>query len=200
VTAAGLGGHSAGEALARAAGDSTWLGIAKVWEALTIGPRRPVGRYSLSQVDTSATNPRRRPVAILSALQTLLTKRSPSSRAARAPGRYPDLIFNPLGDQTAAGQRAKWIRAAWTLKARYFMHTPSHWGYPPNTAAIAAAINGINDASGNGDFRCSTRRSPPSATCGTSSNHVRFGADLERAVLGDYMNARNDPRRAPTSA
>ncbi|PYP42213.1 MAG: hypothetical protein DMD42_12435, partial [Gemmatimonadetes bacterium] len=41
------------KALARAAGDSTWLGIAKVWEALTIGTASDLwGDIPYSQVDT----------------------------------------------------------------------------------------------------------------------------------------------------
>src|SRR6266699_7241014 len=44
--------------LARAAGDSTWLGIAKVWETLTIGTASDLwGDIPYAQVDTNATNP-----------------------------------------------------------------------------------------------------------------------------------------------
>src|SRR5882724_11781186 len=46
------------KALAHAAGDSTWLGIAKVWEALTIGTASDLwGDIPCSQVDTSTANP-----------------------------------------------------------------------------------------------------------------------------------------------
>src|SRR6185312_8530487 len=64
------------KALARAAGDSTWLGIAKVWEALTIGTASALWRdRPRTQVATSKTSPapgERFP--IFSALQTVLDK------------------------------------------------------------------------------------------------------------------------------
>src|SRR5207244_8341181 len=90
------------KALARAAGDSTWLGIAKVWEALTIGTASDLwGDIPYSQVDTNATNP---PLddrfAILSALQTLLDDAIAelTGGTGAGPG-IRDLIFNPLGDR-----------------------------------------------------------------------------------------------------
>ena len=189
------------KALARAAGDSTWLGIGKVWEALTIGTASDLwGDIPYSQVDTNATNP---PLddrfAILSALQTLLDEAIAELTGGTGPGPgIRDLIFNPLGDQTAAGQRAKWIRAAWTLKARYYMHTAESLGVPAYTAAIAAATNGINDPSRNGDFRSfHTKVTAERNMWNQFQTTSGFGGDLEAGrFLVDYMNARNDPRRA----
>jgi len=87
----------------------------------------------------------------------------------------------------AAVRRAKWIGRG-TLKARYFMIRPSHWGTRLHRA-IAAAIT-HQRASGNGDFRSFHTKV-------TASEHVEpvqttsgFGADLEAGrFLGDYMNA-----------
>src|SRR5713226_4135304 len=142
--------------LAHAAGDSTWLGIAKVWEALTIGTASDLwGDIPYSQVDTNTANP---PLddrfAILGSLQTLLDQATTelSSNLGAGPGNR-DLVFNPAGDQSVATLRASWTRAAWTLKARYDMHTAESLGVPAYTAAIAAALNGISDPTGQGDLR-----------------------------------------------
>src|SRR5204862_8061881 len=86
------------KALARAAGDSTWLGIGKVWEALTIGTASDLwGDIPYAQVDTNATNP---PLddrfAILASLQTSLSEAIAelASGVGAGPGSR-DLVFNP---------------------------------------------------------------------------------------------------------
>ena len=45
-----------------------------------------------------------------------------------------------------AGNYDRWVRAAYTLKARYHMHTGERLGNPAYTAALAAANQGINEA------------------------------------------------------
>jgi len=187
--------------LAHAAGDSTWLGIAKIWEALTIGTASDLwGDIPYSQVDTSTANP---PLddrfAILGSLQTLLDQATTelSSNLGAGPGNR-DLVFNPAGDQSVATLRARWTRAAWTLKARYYMHTAESLGVPAYTAAIAAALNGITDPSGAGDLRSfHTRVTAERNMWSQFQLSSGFGTDLEAGKpLVDYMNARNDPRRA----
>src|SRR5207302_10558999 len=98
------------KALARAAGDSTWVGIAKVWEALTIGTASDLwGDIPYSQVDTNTTNP---PLddrfAILGTLQTSLSDAitALASGLGAGPGNV-DLIVNHGGEQSVETLRAK---------------------------------------------------------------------------------------------
>ena len=98
-----------------------------------------------------------------------------------------DLVFN--------GDRPSWVATAWTLKARYFLHTAESLGAPAYQNAITAALNGIADASGNSDFRSFH-------TTGTSERNMwaqfqgsSFGNDLVAGkALVDVMNGRSDPR------
>ena len=189
------------KSLARAAGDSTWLGIAKVWEALTLGTASDLwGDIPYSQVDTNATNP---PLddrfAILASLQTSLSEAIAelASGVGAGPGSR-DLVFNPGADQSVATLQAKWTRVAYTLKARYYMHTAESLGVPAYAAAIAAALNGINDPTGQGDLRSfHTKVTAERNMWSQFQVSSGFGTDLEAGkTLVDYMNARNDPRRA----
>lgn len=177
---------------ARAGGDSTWLGIAKIWEAFTIGTAAAMwGDLPYSQAGTSATPVLDHRFTILSALQTLLDEAIAELTGALGVGPASvDLVFG--------GNRAKWIATAWTLKARYHMHTAESLGTPAYQAAITAALNGINDATGAGDFTSfhSTKTSERNmwAQFQTTSG---FGPDLVAGkALVDIMTARNDPRLA----
>src|SRR5256885_5533889 len=109
-----------------------------------------------------------------------------------------DLIFNPGGDQSVATLQANWTRVAYTLKARYYMHTAESLGVPAYTAAIAAALNGIGDPTGEGDLRSfHTKVTAERNMWSQFQVSSGFGTDLEAGkTLVDYMNARNDPRRA----
>lgn len=179
----------------RAAGDSTWLAVAKIWEALTIGTASDMwGDIPYTEAVGTATAPALdNRFTILGKLQTLLDEAIAelTNGSGVGPG-SADLVFG--------GDRAKWIAAAWTLKARYYMHTAESLSTVGSTAAytnaIAAALNGI--ASPSGDFRAhhgfATSERNMWAQFQTSSG---FGTDLEAGrALTDYMNARNDPRRA----
>ncbi len=178
---------------ARSNGDSTWLAIAKIWEALTIGTASSMwGDIPYSEAIGTTTTPRLDTrFAILSALQTLLDGAIAELQngAGAGPG-SADLVF--------AGNRAQWIAAARTLKARYYMQTAESLPATAYAAAIAAALNGISDPTGAGDFSSfhSTATSERNmwAQFQTSSG---FGTDLEAGLsLATYMNARLDPRRA----
>jgi hypothetical protein len=180
------------EALAFGAGDSTWLGIAEIWDAFTIGTIADMwGDVPYSEIGTSRTPVLDNQMTIYANVQTLLDNaiRHLSSGVGAGP-EIRDLVFG--------GDGASWIPVAWTLKARYYMHTAESLGVPAYTNAIAAALNGISDPTGNGDFRSfhTTKNSERNmwAQFQTSSG---FGTDLEAGkALTDYMNARNDPRRA----
>src|SRR2546430_1418516 len=177
------------KAATAASGDRVWLGIAKIWEAFTIGSASDMwGDVPYSEVTTSATPALDNRFTLLAALQTLLSDAITDLGSTGAGPGTADLIFN--------GDPASWIKVAHTLKARYFMHTAESLGTGAYTNAIAEALQGISDASGAGDFAsfhtASTSERNMWAQFQTSSG---FGTDLEAGkALVDYMNARSDPR------
>jgi starch-binding outer membrane protein, SusD/RagB family len=181
------------EADAQATGDSTWLGIAKIWEALTIGTASDMwGNIPYSQAVAATTSP---PLdnrfVILGNLQTLLSDAIAELTTGSGTGpSVADLVFG--------GNRTNWIKAAWTLKARYYMHTAESLGTPAYTAAIAAATNGISDPTGASDFSSFHSSATSERNMWTQfQTSSGFGGDLEAGkALVDYMNARGDPRRA----
>lgn len=180
------------EAVNRASSDSTWLGITKIWEALTIGTASDMwGDIPYSQITLSATPTLDNRFAILGAVQTLLSEAI--SELGSGTGAGPGAADLVLG-----GNAAKWIKVAHTMKARYFMHTAESLGTPAYQNAITEALLGISDATGASDFKsfhtAATSERNMWAQFQSSSG---FGTDLEAGKpLVDYMNSRNDPRRA----
>ena len=180
--------------------DSTYLAIAQIWEAFTIGTAADMwGSVPYTQTATSAQPDTDSQFAVYDSVQSLLTQsiRELGSGVGAGPA-GADLIFQ--------GNRAKWIATAYTLKARYWMHVAeaAAAGKLPGglTAAqvynnaITAATLGISDPSGKSDFRSFH-------TKGTSERNMwtqfqtgsGFGTDLAAGKpLVDTMNARNDPR------
>jgi hypothetical protein len=97
-------------------------------------------------------------------------------------------------DLVYGGDPVKWLEAAHTLKARFFMHTAEVRGTPAYQAALAAAALGISSALN--DFT-----SFHSQTQGEQNgwwqfqNLSGFGGDVVAGrFLADLMVARNDPR------
>ncbi len=180
------------EALTAANGDSVWLGIAQIWEALTIGTVSDMwGDVPYSEADAGKTNPVLDDrFVILGNLQTLLTTAITNlGKSGAGPGAN-DLV---LGGDTAA-----WKKVAWTLKARYFMHTAESLGTPAYTAAIAAATNGISDPTGASDFASFHSEATSERNMWTQfQTSSGFGTDLEGGkALIDVLKARSDPRLA----
>ena len=176
----------------RAAGDSLWLGITKIWEGLTIGTASSMwGDIPYSEAIGTANSPKLdNRFVILGALQTLLDQ---AIVELAGPGSGPgaaDLVFG--------GSKARWTAAAWTLKARYFIQTAESLGAPAYTAAIAAALNGIGDATGAGDFSSFHTTATSERNMWTQfQTSSGFGTDLEGGkALIDILKARNDPRLA----
>jgi len=127
------------QANSRAAGDQQFEGIAKVWEALQMGTAASVWgdipyREAVGEATAPVLDPQQQVYADLQALLseaiTLLGGTGPG------PG-TTDLVFG--------GNTARWTRVAYTLKARFHMHTAERLGTPAYQAALAAAQNGINE-------------------------------------------------------
>src|SRR3989441_9852451 len=101
----------------RAAGDSVFLGIAKIWEAFDIGVAADLWG-DIPYTEAVGANPT--PVldnqsAVYDSVQSLLSQ---AIAELGGPG------TGPLGnDLVYGGDKAKWIAAAHTLKARFLLHT-----------------------------------------------------------------------------
>jgi starch-binding outer membrane protein, SusD/RagB family len=176
---------------ARSVGDSTWLGIAKIWEALTMGTASDQwGNIPYSQATASSTPPLDSRFAVLDSVQKLLDQAIAelTNGAGNGPGGV-DLVFG--------GDRTSWIKTAWTLKARYYMHTAESLGTTAYTNAINAAGQGISDATGASDLRAfhSGAGAGERNMWGAFQESSSFGQDLVPGkFLVDLMNARSDPR------
>jgi starch-binding outer membrane protein, SusD/RagB family len=130
---------------ALASGDSAYAGVGEVLEAWFVGTAADVwGDIPYSQaVDSNFPTPVLDPQQqVYAALQTRLDEAIASMNAS-IPGSGPggeDLVYE--------GDLAKWTALANTLKARYYLHTAEQLGTPAYAAALAAAVNGIADPSG----------------------------------------------------
>jgi Starch-binding associating with outer membrane len=185
------------EAAVGAVNDSLWLGITQIWEALTMGTVSSMwGDVPYSEAVSGKTNPvLDQRFVILGNLQTLLsTAITNLAGSGTGPGAN-DLIFGSIKDSI---RRANWTKIAWTLKARYYVQTAESLGAPAYTAAIAAATNGINDATGASDFASFHSAATSERNMWTQfQTSSGFGTDLEGGkALIDILKARNDPRLA----
>jgi hypothetical protein len=127
-------------------GDSAYAGVGKVLEAWFVGLAADAwGDVPYSQaVDSTFPTPVLDPQdQVYAGLQARLDE-AIASMNATSPGASPpgveDLVY--------AGDLAKWTALAYTLKARYYLHTAERLGTPAYAAALAAATNGIADPTG----------------------------------------------------
>ena len=180
------------EALTAGAGDSVWLGIAQIWEALTMGTMSDMwGDVPYSEAVAGKTDPVLDDrFVILDHLQTVLTTAIANLGKSGAGPAANDLVLG--------GDKAAWVKVAWTLKARYYMHTAESLGTPAYNAAIAAATNGISDPTGASDMASfHTQATSERNMWSQFQTSSGFGTDLEGGkALIDILKARNDPRLA----
>jgi hypothetical protein len=201
-TAGGLIDMDTIAAISTRAGDSLYLGIDLVWKAFTLGSATDLwGSIPYSQIRTTSTPALDSQLVVYGAVQGLLT------RAVTALGsgvtslpKPPDLVFG--------ADAPSWISVANTLKARYWMHVveaATEGKLPGITqaavfdSALKYAGLGISDPTGAGDFRAfhSGNGYPQSNMWFQFQDNSAFGGDLESGrSMVNYMNARNDPRRA----
>jgi hypothetical protein len=178
------------EASAEAAGDLQYLGIAQIWEAFIVGTAADVwGDVPFSEAaDPTIAAPRLDPqIEVYAAVQALLTEAIANLQGAGPGPGINDLVFG--GDVDA------WTEVAWTLKARYHLHTVERLGVERYDDAIAAALNGISTP--DHDFRALHSAPTSERNIWYQFSQTSFGADLVAGkTLVDVMNAQNDPRRA----
>lgn len=188
------------QAVADASGDSTSAGIARVLEALEIGL---AADFWGDVPYTTAFDPTKKATldkqaTIYTAVQALLTRgiQQLGANVGAGPG-AADLFYG--------GDKAKWMAAAYTLKARFLLHTAERTGTAPDgtpafdaatyTAALTAAQSGISSAAN--DLRSYQ------STAQTESNLLyqfvvqqRAGYAAPHKNFVDLLTARADPRLA----
>jgi Starch-binding associating with outer membrane len=123
------------------AGSSIQVGIAKILKAYTLGIATDIwGRVPSSEAlqgNANRTPKYDEQQSIYTGIQTLLDEAIASLAAPQiktAPGDF-DLIYG--------GDKAKWTKAAWSLKARYYNHLSRRDPQGSATQALQAAANGF---------------------------------------------------------
>jgi hypothetical protein len=169
-----------------------YRGIAKVWEAFTMGTAASIwGDIPYSQAGPDNPTPVfDDQLAVYDALQVLLDGAIADlqSGIVQTGVGAADLVFG--------GDAALWTETAYTLKARFYLHTAEVRGVPAYQGALAAAQLGISTPDNN-------FTSYHSQTQGEQNgwwqfyNLSGFGPDVVAGqFLADLMVARNDPRLA----
>ncbi|HEX6626448.1 MAG TPA: SusD/RagB family nutrient-binding outer membrane lipoprotein, partial [Gemmatimonadaceae bacterium] len=175
------------QAASAAAGDKVYQGVAQVLEALLIGTTASIwGNIPYSEAVASNPTPAfDGQLAVYAALQTLLDQAITNLQGAgQGPGAV-DLFY--------AGNKAQWVQAANTLKARFYMHTAEVAGAPAYTAARAAAQLGISSPAN--DLRTTHATATSERNMWPQFQNTSFGPDLVAgARLVEMMKAQNDPR------
>jgi starch-binding outer membrane protein, SusD/RagB family len=177
------------EASARADGDSVYLGVAKIWEAFDVGTAADLwGNIPYTDAVGSDPTPTLDNQAVVyDSVQTLLSQAIADLGGPGAGPGAQDLVYG--------GVKAKWIAAANTLKARYYLHTVE-------AAAIKAAVYdsalkyaslGIGAATG--DLKTFHTSATSERNIWYQFQLTTFGQDVVAGkFLVDLMKARSDPR------
>ncbi len=209
-TGGGLLGMRNIQTSAQAAGDSLIEGIAKVWEGYAFGMATSVwGDLPYSEALNSAilTPKLDAQQTIYTEVQKRLDEGIAALRAAPTTGNCDpsDLIYCAT-TSTRALQISRWIAAANTLKARFYLHLVERQGNAAYTLALAAAQLGIAEAptttaqalhgQAPGDFR-----SFHGSTLDQDGNiWAEFLTSRQDLVAGNalvsILKARTDPRLA----
>lgn len=131
------------EAAASQSGDSTLLGIAQVEEVMLMGTAADVFGDIVYDNAYSGPNPALEgQMKVYADLQALLDKAITNLAATGATNHGPggtDLVYG--------GSKAKWTALAYTLKARYYMHT-AEVDATSYSKAYAASLKGIQTPAG----------------------------------------------------
>jgi hypothetical protein len=149
-TGGGLVGLRNIQASANASGDKLLEGIAKIWEGLQFGTATSVwGDLPYSEaLNPSILTPKLDPQQqIYDEVQKRLDEGIALLQAAPSTGNCEpaDLIYCATAT-TRALQISRWIAAAYTMKARFYLHLVERNGNAAYTQALAAAQKGIAEA------------------------------------------------------
>lgn len=185
---------------ATAAGDARTAAIAKIWEAYNMGMAASIWgdlpyREALSgERQRTTLDPQQQ---IYADVQTLLDQAIAEIGGTMVLPGNRDLVYG--------GNAERWRRLAYTLKARFHLHTAERLGASAYTAARTAAQQGINEApttaaqamhgQAAGDMRALH-----GSTVSDGNLWAQFLQARQDMVAGgrlvDLLAARNDPRMA----
>ena len=165
--------------------DKLYLGIAQTWEALSMDMTSDVwGDIPFSEAVSEAITPKLdKQVDVHNALLGLVDEGMTNMNAGgEGPGEV-DLVYG--------GDKAKWLQAAHTLKARMYMHL-GETDASAYAKALTETSSGISSAAN--DFT-----TYHSTTTGEANHWYQFrlqrGTDISAGkFLVDLMKQRNDPR------
>jgi hypothetical protein len=183
------------EAAKQAAGDSVFLGVAKIWEAFDMGVAADLwGDVPYSEaVGGNPTPALDGQAAVYTAVQNVLTEAIAELTNGTGPGPLGnDLVY---GADATLAKRTLWIQAAHTLKARFLLHTVEASANKAGVYAnvITEASSGISSAAG--DLLAYHSTSVTERNIWYQFQSTTFGQDLVAGkALVDIMNARSDPR------
>lgn len=172
---------------AAALGDDLYVGIAQVLEALVIGTAASIfGDIPYSEAVSDVTSPALDPqLEVYDALQALLDEAIVNIAGDGSGPLGADLVYG--------GSRTKWTELAYTLKARFFMHTAEVRGAPAYQGALAAAAKGISTPAN--DYKAMFNAVPGEENPFYQFIEVqRSGYLSSSSFLIDLLRNRNDPR------
>jgi hypothetical protein len=179
------------DSLTTASHDSLFLGIAQTEEAMLIGEAASVfGDVVYSQALSGiGSNPALDPqLTVYDSVQKLLDRAIVNLRATGATNAGPggsDLVYG--------GSGSKWRRLAFTLKARFYMHTAEVRGAAAYAAAKAASDSGITSSAN--DYKAVY-----SGAAGEQNLLYQFDVVQRSGYIGpdpyfvNFMTTRSDPR------
>lgn len=172
----------------RAVGDSVFLGIAQVEEAMLIGSAADIFGDIVYSNAFAGPNPAPDPqLAVYDRIQTLLDE------AIVNLSRTGPTNFGPgPADLNYGGDRAKWTRLAYTLKARFYLHTAEVRGNSAYVAALAAAQKGI--ASNADDYKAVFSGGAGEENFYENFVKQRAGYLLPNPRFVSLLESRGDPR------
>lgn len=168
-----------------------YRGLAKVMKALTIGVVTDTwGDVPFSQA--GLVKPNLNPKydsqqEIYTAIQTLLDEAIADLNATSGIAISNDLVYN--------GDRAKWRKLAWTLKARYAIHLTKRQGNAAATAALASLSRGLASNDDNAQIAygaSATTANPLYQFQEARTGDLAFGSTFKKMLEG-----LKDPRIGP---
>lgn len=178
---------------ALAAGDSTYAGIAQVLEAWQVGTAADVwGDVPYREAAQRDQVPVPRVDAQASIYADVQLRLDTAIRQLRATG--PSNVGPQGADLVYGGVPARWRRLAYTLKARYYLHTAGRVGAAAYRAALAAADSGIAQ---NEDYSYAfSGAGPTSSNDWSTFQSIYPGQLVAGAFLVGALRSSADPRLA----
>lgn len=171
------------------ANDLRFLGIAQTEEALLIGEAASVFGDVVYTKAYTGPNPTLDPqLVVYDSVQVLLDRAIANLRSTVATNAGPG-----GSDLNYQGNAAKWRRLAFTLKARFYMHTAEVRGLPAYSAALAASDSGITDSAN--DYRGVYSGGAGEQNLTYQFQVVQRAGDIEpNSQFVTFLTSRNDPR------